>query len=171
MNPFKVKITNSESGNTTEVPIVEVVPTKGRGAGKPKLYPENFDALGLDFWIDAFGKKNFYNLIVKPSLKQKLNGFSSEAMTKSSGEVETDERVIVDDFSEMFKTLSKRGDTIASLKDRLEEITNSDDGELLAAIMAGNNDLAKELADEVKQLNRAIAEKRSAPKAAAPAVA
>ena len=161
MNTFKVKVTNPETNTVTEVPIVEFVPKEGRGAGRPKLYPENLDLLDLDYWVNAFGKKVIYNNILGPALRQRLNGFSAEALTKLNGEPEEDEKTIIEDFSEMFKTLSKRGETISSINDRLDEILNNENGLLVAAIMTGKSDLARQLSEEVRSLNEAKAAKKA----------
>lgn len=169
MNPFNVSVKNPETNETNEIKIVEFVPTKGRGAGNPKLLPEGMSTWTLDDVSKIFGKERTFKTIVLPRLKQLFANMTSEATVQDDGVTpQTDENIIRRDFSEYLQVLSPRGETISALNARLNEIM---DEELPAALEADNFTLAKTLSEEMKEIKADIAKKKrkDAPAATAPA--
>ena len=189
MESFNVKVRNPDTNTENEVKIVEFTPTKGRGKDNPKLYPDNFKNWKLADYVNIWGEKRVMEVFVSPRAKQLFAAFTGEATAKEvidpvtkekTVETEDDPATIQRDFSELFSTLSLRGDTIASLNERLSEILGDDgegNGELMDAIDKEDMVYAKTLREEVKQLRLAIESKRrerpakAAPVTSAPAVA
>ena len=180
---FEIPVKNPETGNENIVKIREIVPTKGRGANRPKLFPADLAQWKTEDFVRVFGEQMFLKVLVFPRFKQLLSNFTVEACTKSDGKTpETDEKVIQEDFAEMFAKLSQRGETLTDLKNRIEEIQEE---ELIEALNSGNIKLAITLKDELISLRKELAAKKvqresstsensdnnGAPAAAAPAVA
>lgn len=162
---FDVEVTNPENGNVNKVKIVKVIPAKGRAQGIPKFLPENFDTLGLDWFVSIWGAKQVLRTFVKPRAKQMFGNFTADALVKDDGKTpESDIAKQTSDYSEMFSKLSLRGETLADISSRISEITgdNEEDGELMQAISAENMVLAKELKAELTELRKAYSQKKAA---------
>lgn len=181
MNNFKVTVTNADTKATKDVVIEQHIPTKGRGQGRPKLRPVNFDKLTAQDLIDIFGNSLVTKVITKPRFSQIISQYSGEALFKNEEDKdgnpipETDEKVIIGDFSEMFQTLSFRGYTVTEIKERILEITgdttSDSEGELYIALNAGDIARAMELKDELSKLRADLASLKRKPKAAPAPVA
>lgn len=130
MNPFKVKVENPETKQTNEVTIVEYTPGKGKGAGFTKLIPDNFfTTLDLKGYINLWGEDKLLKAVVRPKIMQILTNLTNEATTKvvvidgrEDEQTETDEGKIQSDYSEMFGSLSPRGESAVALGKQLAEI-------------------------------------------------
>jgi hypothetical protein len=173
---FEVPIKNPESGKTNVLPIKATTIAKGKAQGKIKLEPTNFATLDLPTMIELFGAKKVYQVFVKPRFGQILATYTNEALTHEETDdkgvkvysVESDQKVIIKEFSDLLSVLSFRGESKMALKRRLTDILKTEYPKLMEQFgnLPDEDEVSTEeekqsIRDQTKQIKGQIKELRS----------